>query len=118
MKPVFSFGGLQERPQPLFLTLRFVRKSLHKLGMSYQRDSVAMEILGLGTRDLVADWAREMKDVFPESRMHWGLEQYGQVDSDYVQARYADGVAQLKLMMEKYDPDGILRTPYVERVFF
>jgi len=114
----FINAGLQERPQPLFLSLRFVRKSLHKLGMSYQRDSVAMEILGLGTRGLVADWAREMKDVFPESRMHWGLEQYGQVDSDYVQARYADGVAQLKLMMEKYDPDGILQTPYVERIFF
>ena len=48
--------------------------------------------------------------------MHWGLQQYGLVDAEYVQARYAEGFEQLQLMFEKYDPEGLMKTPYVQQV--
>lgn len=108
--------GLQENPQPLILSLRFVGKSQHKLAASFDRQSVAMEILGLGSTATVARWAKEMKEAFPRSRMHWGLQQYGLVDAEYVQARYAEGFEQLQLMIEKYDPEGLMKTPYVQQV--
>ena len=116
-KTVMFFNqGLQEKPQPAIMSLRFVGKSKHKLAASYGRDSVAMEVLGLGTRDTVARWAEAMKHCFPKSRMHWGLEQFGLVDSEYVRTRYADGFEQIQLMMDKYDAKGLMKTPYVQKV--
>ena len=75
-----------------------------------------MEILGLGSTATVVRWAKEMKEAFPRSRMHWGLQQFGLVDAEYVQARYAEGFEQLQLMIEKYDPEGLMKTPYVQQV--
>ena len=108
--------GLEEAPQALILSLRFVKSSQHLLANSYGRDSVAMEVLGLGSRDTVKRWAAEMKESFPRSRMHWGLEQYGLLDTDYVRSRYEEGFEQLQRMRAKYDPKGLLETPYVSKV--
>ena len=108
--------GLQEAPQALILSLRFVGSSKHLLANSYGRDSVAMEVLGLGERQTVKRWASEMRESFPRSRMHWGLEQYGLLDSRYVRERYPEGFQQLQRMRESYDPKGLLETPYVKAV--